>query len=207
MVWNEELKREIPKDWKVEKLSSTTRIASGFPFKSSEYVPHGKYRIITIKNVLDGEIDSSSAESVSDIPKKIPDVCKLGVGDILISLTGNVGRMGVIFEHNLLLNQRVGKLIVSNQELFLFSYFLLSSNEQRVRLERFSNGSSQANLSPIQAVDFNTFIPDSGTLKAFNGFVAPILDRMISSRQESKRLMQIRDWLLPLLMNGQIKIN
>ncbi len=206
MVYSEELRRDIPVVWKVQNLSKIAKIASGFPFKSTEYVESGKYKIITIKNVLEGEINSSTADTIDNLPARLPEVCKLSVGDILISLTGNVGRMGIVFENDLLLNQRVGKVMTVDEKLKYFTYFLLSSAEHRLRLERFSNGSSQANLSPVQAIDFLTFIPSEDIIASFNKLVDPLTQQYITRKQETVHLVRLRDFLLPMLMNGQVVV-
>ncbi|MCA9319012.1 restriction endonuclease subunit S, partial [Candidatus Saccharibacteria bacterium] len=110
MAYNDQLKRNIPAGWSAVKLNDFTKIVSGFPFKSSTYIEDGRYKVITIKNVKSGELDSSGADTIDDVPKNLPDNCRLDVGDLLVSLTGNVGRMAFVTEYDLLLNQRVGKL-------------------------------------------------------------------------------------------------
>ena len=124
MVYNEELKREIPEGWKAGKIKDICSIKSGFAFESESYAEHGDYKLITIKNVQDGYIDSNNTTNIYEVPNNLPDFCKLKDGDILMSLTGNVGRIGLVSERNLLLNQRVGIIIPSNDSyhslLYLF---------------------------------------------------------------------------------------
>jgi type I restriction enzyme S subunit len=207
MVWSDELKREIPRGWKVEKLSKHLEIGSGFGFKSDAYTRGGKYTVVTIKNVQDGFLDISAAEKVDEIPDSIKDFCILKIGDALMSLTGNVGRMCLVDSENLLLNQRVGKLILNNKSYFEYFYLLLSSNEQRNRLEQISGGSSQANLSPFQAVDAFVVLPDDEITARFRAIAGSIFAQYVVNRQESARLAILRDFLLPMFMNGQISVS
>ena len=206
MVYNDQLKQKIPEGWKVVKFSSIAKIISGFPFKSDSYVNNGKYKVITIKNVQDGSIDSSTANSIDSLPDNLPDECVLSIGDLLISLTGNVGRCGLVFESNLLLNQRVGKLVVDHELNKDFAISIISSLQQRKRMEQLSNGSSQANLSPIYAADFYIALPPQALLNKFNNAARPIRQLSLLVQQESKQLASLRDWLLPMLMNRQVKI-
>lgn len=206
MVYSEQLGQEIPDGWEAVKFSSIAKIISGFPFKSDDYTGNGKYKIITIKNVQDSNIDSSSANSIDTLPDNLPNNCKLHVGDLLISLTGNVGRCGQVFEDNLLLNQRVGKLMVRNKVNENFAISTISSLQQQKRMEQLSNGSSQANLSPVQAVDFYIALPPSELLAKFNDIARPARKLSLSLQQESKLLASLRDWLLPMLMTGQVAI-
>lgn len=56
MVWNEELKIDIPEGWSAEKLIEQVDFVQGYPFSSENYLDNGKYKIYTIKNVQDGYI-------------------------------------------------------------------------------------------------------------------------------------------------------
>jgi type I restriction enzyme S subunit len=206
MIWNEELKREIPEGWEVDKISKKVIIGSGFPFDSIDYNKDGLYKVITIKNVQDGFLDTSSVNYVSLLPKKISEFCILKVGDILMSLTGNVGRMCFVDQNNLLLNQRVGKLI-GEKDFVIYSYFFFKRPENQQRLSKIANGSSQANLSPIEAIKDNFVIPSKKTMDQFAEFVHPMIDQILSKNRENLKLTELRDWLLPLLMNGQVKVN
>ena len=206
MIYDNLLKQEIPEGWKAVKFSSIAKIISGFPFKSDNYVNSGKYKVITIRNVQDGSIDSSTANSIDSLPDNLPDECVLSIDDLLISLTGNVGRCGLVFENNLLLNQRVGKLVVDHELNKDFAISTISSLQQRKRMEQLSNGSSQANLSPIQAADFYIALPPQALLNKFNSTARPARQLSLSIQQESKQLASLRDWLLPMLMNGQVEI-
>lgn len=205
MVWNKELKRWIPEGWEVVKICSKFTIGSGFPFDSSTYLRDGKYKIITIKNVQELKLETEGVDYIIDIPGNLPDFCRLQIGDILISLTGNVGRICLVTEENLLLNQRVGKFIC---DLIYkhFMYLFFQRKEERARLENIATGSSQKNLSPIDATNNLTFLPSVDTLKKFNLLINPIIDKIILMQKENQQLSSLRDWLLPMLMNGQVTV-
>ena len=205
MVYNKVLKREIPEGWEVKKLGEILTIASGFPFDSNDYNEYGNYQIITIKNVQENYLSLSKADRISFIPSKMKSFCFLEIGDILISLTGNVGRLCFVNKQNLLLNQRVGKFLC-DEKYKNYIYCLFNSNETKVRLEKIATGSSQKNLSPIDAVDSFSFIPKENILKKFNKKTNPIYKKNIENLQQIERLQSLRDWLLPMLMNGQISV-
>jgi type I restriction enzyme S subunit len=205
MVWNDELKREIPESWEVDKISKKVTIGSGYPFDSDEYNRVGEYKVITIKNVQDGFLDTTSVDYVSFLPNKISEFCILKVGDILMSLTGNVGRMCFVDQNNLLLNQRVGKLI-GEKYFVIYSYFFFKRPENQQRLSKIANGSSQSNLSPIEAVKDNFAIPPKEIMNQFMEIVNPMIVQMLTKNKENHKLTELRDWLLPMLMNGQVKL-
>lgn len=205
MVFSEELKREIPEGWEVNSIIKKVKIGSGHPFDSKDYCDSGKYKIITIKNVQNGSLDTSTVDKIDFIPKKINDFCILKTGDILMSLTGNVGRMCFVNQENLLLNQRVGKLI-GNREFVIYTYLFFQRPEGQARLNKIACGSSQANLSPISAVKDLFVIPPKQILNNFSKIITPVFDQIIINKQENQKLAELRDWLLPMLMNGQVKI-
>ena len=115
-------------NWEDGKINSLFDLLSGFAFKSSEYKESGKYRLVTIKNVQDGYIDLSRTDYLIELPERMPKYCALELGDILLSLTGNVGRVAMISERHLPagLNQRVACIRTKNKEIltrFLFHFF------------------------------------------------------------------------------------
>ena len=73
-------------------------------------------------------------------------------------------------------------------------------------MEKIATGSSQKNLSPIDAVDSFSFMPKENILKKFNKKTNPIYKKNIENLQQIQHLQSLRDWLLPMLMNGQISV-
>jgi type I restriction enzyme S subunit len=205
MVWSDEMKGNIPEGWEVKKLKERVEIGSGYSFNSSDYKENRQYKVITIKNVQDGILDTRTVNTVESIPERMSSFCILEIGDVLMSLTGNVGRICFVDQENLLLNQRVGKLITDSKFLH-YIYLFFSRPENKDRLEKISSGSSQSNLSPIEAVDCYFTNPESSIMNQFNTKVNPIFQQIIQNKQESHKLSELRDWLLPMLMNGQVTI-
>lgn len=205
MVWNETLKREIPEGWEVKPLNNRLEIKSGFPFKSDTYKTFGRYKIVTIKNVQDGELVTSGCDYIDEIPNRANDYISLKIGDRLISLTGNCGRLCVVCEENLLLNQRVGLLYCDARYLEYF-YNFLNSNVMRTVVENLANGAAQANLSPVELCKTNCFIPPKDILVMYNKKANTIRKAIIQNKREISLLTKQRDQLLPLLMNGQASV-
>jgi type I restriction enzyme S subunit len=206
MIWKEKLKREIPESWEVDALNKWLEIKSGFPFKSETYLTSGHYKVITIKNVQDGELVTSGCDFVDEIPSRAKDYISLQIGDRLISLTGNCGRLCVVCEKNLLLNQRVGLLYCDKLYLeYLYNY--LNSQPMRIVVDHLANGAAQANLSPVELCNTMCAMPQESTLREYNQKANVIRLAMIQNNQEIATLTKQRDELLPLLMNGQVSVN
>ncbi len=206
LVYNEELKREIPQGWHCYELNKWLEIKSGFAFKSETYISKGKFKVVTIKNVQDHHLDTSSCDYVYEIPQGMKEWCSLSVNDRLISLTGNCGRLCIVTENDLLLNQRVG-LLACNDEYIDYAYLLLSSEEYQTLSNNLAKGAAQANLSPVDLCKNIAVLPKLDVLEKFNRQIKPIVASYIQNEIQIAELTKQRDELLPLLMNGQASVN
>lgn len=187
-------------------LGDLMRFDNGFAFQSGSYLSQGTYKVITIKNVQDGYIDSNGAAYLDILPAKMKSVCRLQIGDVLLSLTGNVGRVGIVYEPNLLLNQRVAKFVPFNNVYKAFLYFLFLNSAMKTTLEMISKGTAQQNLSPVETLKLT--IPfDSMTIKNIVEPLNAIYNQLIELFIENKKLATLRDTLLPRLMSGEIDVS
>ena len=202
MVYNPELKREIPEGWGVKKLNEVVDLISGYPFSSNDYVINGKYKLYTIKNVQDGYTVDKVDNYLDFLPINMSHECQLRRGDLIMSLTGNVGRIGMVYEDNVLLNQRVLKLKTINKTHKSFIYSFFRSDVTKAHLENISTGTSQKNLSPIDIGNMMIPFPSESLLSKF----LDNLNMLESNFVENQELTQLRDWLLPMLMNGQVQV-
>lgn len=186
-------------------LGSIMNFVNGFAFQSKAYQKSGKYRIVTIKNVQDGRIDTQGAAYIDDVPAKMKNECYLQMGDILLSLTGNVGRVGIVFENNLLLNQRVAKL-TSSKDILPLLYFFFRLSETKASLETIAKGTAQQNLSPIETLKLSLPYDEDKAL-ILSQTLKPIFDSIVNNSVESSKLAQLRDSLLPKLMSGELDVS
>lgn len=205
MKYDEDLKRNIPKGWGVGYLNDYLEIKSGFPFKSDSYMESGLYRVVTIKNVQDGYLDLNGCDYLNEVPVKAKDWIRLKIGDRLISLTGNCGRLCVVTADNLLLNQRVGLLSCGKTEQE-YLYMMMQSEQFQSLCQYLANGAAQANLSPVELCKAKTLMPSEEILIGFNKLIIPIRKAYIKNCQQNDQLIKQREELLPLLMNGQVSV-
>ena len=197
----------IPKGWKVGTIGEICKFENGFAFKSETYVNNGDYKVITIKNVQDGYLDTNGANSVSCIPDKMPAYCNLNNGDILLSLTGNVGRCCFVTEDKLLLNQRVAKIKATINNHWGYVYTLFRTSDFKEKMIGIARGTAQANLSPVETSILQIVIPPLNISEAFSLITNDNYQTMITKTMESRRLAELRDALLPKLMSGELKVN
>lgn len=166
----------------VVKLKDIVDVLNGYAFKSSKYVSSG-YRVMRITNVQKGTLvddDPKYYEQSNDL-----DRYELRVGDILISLTGNVGRVGFVEESILpaYLNQRVGCLRIKSDEVckeYLFHW--LNNDSFEDNCIRNSNGIAQLNMSTEWLKDVEIQLPSLQEQKK----IAKILDKADEIRAKKK---------------------
>lgn len=194
---------EFPENWHLDKLNQEIKIGSGFPFNSDNYSPEGRYSVITIRNVQDGYLNLDSQNRIDIDKSTLPKHCVLSRGDILVSLTGNVGRVAIVDSEGHVLNQRVG-VILADSHWKNFAYLYLLLPEVRQRLINIANGSSQDNLSPLDIFNDHFPIPPVDILEEFNLIVGPVIDMITESQIEITKLKEIQKWALPLLMSDQL---
>lgn len=144
--------------WEQTTLGEVARLKNGYAFKSSNYLDDGAFQIITIANVQQGSLALGATKRIARLPGDIQAHQKLEIGDILISMTGNVGRVCRVTCDSLLLNQRVGKL--TPEEIGPdFFYHLLQRDEFRNAMQLKAAGGAQGNLSSGDITEYTLHFP------------------------------------------------
>lgn len=141
LLWRSDLlEKRIP-------LSEIGILKNGYAFQSSSYDPAGEYEVLTISNVT-GEryICTEGCNRILTKPFDIQLHQELKANDILISLTGNVGRVSLCKDGKYLLNQRVGLLQLYSDVNKEFVYQTLSSRNFEQSMISCSQGAAQMNI-------------------------------------------------------------
>ena len=198
---------DIPEGWEVKKLGDFVEFRSGFAFKSSTFSTEGEHRLVTIKNVQDGSFNPESENRLTELPTKMPSYCVLEDGDILLSLTGNVGRVCLVYDGPFLLNQRVSKLLPVESFDWAMTYCLFREPAMRVQLEQLSNGVAQQNLSPVLASKQDFACPSNELRLQFSTLASPMVQEIVQLYTKIQNLRTTRDLLLPRLLSGLIPLH
>ena len=128
-------------------LSEIATLRNGYAFQSSKYNALGKWKILTITNVSgERHINDEDCNCIINLPDDIQDHQVLKEGDILISLTGNVGRVSLCKDGDYLLNQRVGLLQLAKNVNQEFLYQILSSQRFENSMIACGQGAAQMNI-------------------------------------------------------------
>ena len=197
----------IPEGWAVGTINDIVRLLSGFAFKSADFTDDGNYPLVTIKNVHDGVFIEDCTSRLADLPARMPKHCLLAQGDVLLSLTGNIGRCCVVTGNGYLLNQRVAKIDPIREVDRTYSYFFFRSTTTQESLSRIANGVAQQNLSPVETGRMATLIAPEKLRDSFSSLAAPIFQQMLVLRKKNAILHATRDILLPKLISGELDVS
>lgn len=213
MVWNEELKREIPEGWEVASFSKCIQsINTGLnPRDNFKLNTGGAVRYITVKNLTtNGNIDFSSCDFIDnkarDIVHQRSDISK---GDILFASIAPLGRCFLIDEspENWDINESVFSIrpnYTNVTSLFLYMTFM---GETFIKTAtNSSTGSVFKGIRINDLLNMKTIIPALPVLRSFDKQMNPMFTMKSKCSNEILELASLRNFLLPMLMNGQVKV-
>jgi type I restriction enzyme S subunit len=211
MVWNGELKREIPEGWKNGIFGNYANLKGGFAFKSNWWIEKG-LPVIKIKDI--NEDNTLSIENCSCVNQDKYDKAKnyeAFPGDVVIAMTGaTVGKFGIVPKTNnsILVNQRVGLFNLGKNPILKLPFLINSLNQDYFRDTIFiiASGAAQPNISSDQIDAIPLVIPDKKIIDLFNSKLSCFYEITINNIRENQKLSELRDWLLPMLMNGQVRV-
>jgi type I restriction enzyme S subunit len=200
MVYNAELKREIPVGWKngqlgdVGKVSMCKRVMK-HETSSNEEIPFFKI------STFGGDANTYISRDLFKLYREKYSYPKRG--DILISAAGTIGKI-VIFDGESSYFQDSNIVWIDNDgskipNCFLFYYY---QTEPWVA----TGGSTIKRLYNDNIRSLKTIFPNSEILKQFSNIINPRLEKKQQIESENKKLSSLRDWLLPMLMNGQVRV-
>ena len=211
MVYNEELKREIPEGWEVKSIGTYCKSTGGFAFKSSLWANDGA-TVVKIKDIQENyTIDLSNISHANLTDMHVDDKFVAKPGDVLIAMTGaTIGKYAIVpFTKNpLYVNQRVGYFDLGEAPTKKLPFLINSLNQKYFRevVFRIATGAAQPNISNEQINDIELITPNDELLKKYNAKMKSSYDIILNNQQQNQKLAELRDWLLPMLMNGQVKV-
>ena len=96
--------------------------------------------------------------------------------------------------------------ITANSDLEDYLYLLLLSIKPELN-QKFFQGTGLKHLQKPLLKDRLIYIPSEEEIKGFNSKVQPLMDMISANTRDNIRLINLRDWLLPMLMNGQATVS
>ncbi|AZR97312.1 restriction endonuclease [Streptococcus suis] len=210
MVYNDQLKREIPEGWGVETLSGLGTIVGGStPSKSnldnfvesgqgiSWITPNDLSKNKGNKFISKGEIDISEVGRLSANLKVFPK------GTVLLSSRAPIGYLAIA-SNELTTNQGFKSFIPNKEYDENYIYYVIKQSMKVI--EQNASGSTFKEISSTVLGEILVVKPKINLIKKFQEKVVSINNQIYVNEVQNQELTQLRDWLLPMLMNGQVKV-
>ena len=205
MVYHPELKREIPEGWEVEKIENIAQTGSGGTPKSTNvsYYSNGEIPWIN-SGELEQTVITSTSNFITEEGLNNSSAKLFPSGTILVAMYGaTAGKVSFLtFEAST--NQAICAIMLTDIRM---RYYLKNVIEDLYQyLVKLSTGSARDNLSQDMIRNIKVVIPSNDILDRFYDFSNNIIKEIPKKQQANEQLTQLRDWLLPMLMNGQVKV-
>lgn len=197
MVWNKVLKKEIPEGWEEGELSDIANITMGQSPPGESYNEEGKGMIFF--------------QGCTDFGNRFPTVRQFTTqptrfakeGDILLSVRAPVGTINIAKE-----NCCIGRgLAALNSKDNCIAYlFGVMIDLKQVFDRRNVDGTTFGSITKDDLYSLKVVKPNKEILKQYQKMIEPAFQRQNKIEFENQKLIELRDWLLPMLMNGQVKV-
>jgi type I restriction enzyme S subunit len=212
MVYNQELKREIPAGWEVGTLQDWIDFKRGISYKSTEIQDTGIPLLNLNSFTLSGKFKPDGTKYFNGSFKEDS---RLNYGDLVIAIT-DVTRNAIIigksfivpdlFDQPPLISCDVASVISKSNFNNYYLEMLFNSEIYHEYIKHFASGTLVLHLDLNGMLWFKTFMPQKRLLDKFAEIKKSIMLKQTINVIENQQLTQLRDWLLPMLMNGQITI-
>ena len=196
-------------EWVEKKLGDIGVLFNGYAFKSETYNKAGKYNIITIANVQNGKLTINDCNRILSIPSDIQEHQKLKKNDILISMTGNVGRACLVNASDCLLNQRVGLFVIRDTQNcdkhFIFT--IINDGKFENAMIESGQGAAQANIGKKDIEGFTFLLPTNIKEQQAIATILSDMDKEIADLEAQRdKYRLLKSGMMQKLLTGQIRL-
>jgi type I restriction enzyme, S subunit len=211
MVWNEELKREVPRGWEVQDMGLFCEIIRGITYNNKDVkksLDKGAVPILRATNISNGVID---LDDLVFVPSKLVSSNQiLNKFDILITMSSgskaHVGKSAFYyFDNNISYGAFCSKILLNKHMKFYINNHIQSQSFKKY-ITNICLGTNINNLTNSHLINNRVLIPGDEHLSIFENTVESLYNRIGNNLKENQELTRLRDFLLPLLMNGQVRV-
>lgn len=192
------------------KLGSVLKIKHGYAFKTENYVPKSRFRLVTLGNFEEGNNsfkynDSKATYYEGFFPEEVilqPMDLIMPLTEQVIGLFGNSAFIPESEDYTFVLNQRVGKVVANEKKLDkIYAHYLLATKNVKKQLEHRATGTRQRNISPNDVYDVSVILPSVNEQKRIGMLLYSIeekqkLNNKIISELESMAKTLYDYWFL-----------
>ena len=210
MVYTPELKREIPEGGKVEKLGELIQLERGVTYAKSDIVEkttNDAIGVLRATNITGNVMDLNDLVYLTKDKINNKQIIKQNETLIVMS-SGSKEHLGKnainYYEEVIGFGAFCSKIVPQKYRAFINTF--LQSSEFKGYLLKQSMGTNINNLTNSDILDCRIILPNEEILDKFENIVEKNIRLISNNYIQNQELTQLRDWLLPLLMNGQVKV-
>ena len=206
MVYNPELKREIPEGWGVEALKDfESKIITGkTPSRANSDNFGGEIPFITIGDIRGNTFIYSTSETLTDLGASVQQNKYLPQGSLCVSCIATVGEIGFTTEPSHT-NQQINSIVFEDETNRYYLYFALKNYFENANASA-KTGNTFANMNKEDFSGIRIILPRNEIKNNFHKITEPYFAQIKCLQGQNQELTQLRDWLLTMLMNGQVKV-
>jgi type I restriction enzyme S subunit len=197
MVFNEELKREIPEGWEVKELKNISKCIMGQSPKGESY---NKDEIGTplLNGPADYENGALKGRTYTTAPTRL---CEKN--DMVLCIRATIGNL-VYAEQEFCLGRGVAAVRPDEEKYSELIYYILLQEIERFKIQ--ATGSIIKGITKDDLIESICLIPPDKLIDSFHNQAKSIFNKIRINKAENIKLSELRDWLLPMLMNGQVSV-
>lgn len=206
MVYHPELKREIPEGWGVETLKDfESKIITGkTPSRANSDNFGGEIPFITIGDIRGNTFIYSTSETLTDLGASVQQNKYLPEGSLCVSCIATVGEIGFTTEWSHT-NQQINSIVFEDETNRYYLYLALKNYFENANASA-KTGNTFANMNKEDFSGIRIILPRNEIKNNFHKMTEPYFAQIKCLQGQNQELIQLRDWLLPMLMNGQVKV-
>jgi type I restriction enzyme S subunit len=212
MVWNEQLKRKIPEGWEVGTLGDVAELVRGVTYGSDDIKSQSAIDVIPILRATNISGNVVDLNNMVYVPKQnVSNTQLLNKYDILITMSSgskeHIGKNGFFYYEREASFGAFCAKIIANAEYRYYLYSFTQSDFMFTTIKNECLGTNINNLNGSLVKGFKLIIPPNELINSFNVKVNSVYEKIGNNLKENQKLTELRDWLLPMLMNGQVKVS
>ena len=204
MVYSKELKREIPEGWEVCRLENIEDniITGKTPPKINPEYFDGDIPFITIGDIRGNMHITSTEETLSKLGADYQSSKYINKGALCVSCIASPGLIGFATKLSQT-NQQINSIECKKEENSFYLYFALNNffNASKAK-----TGNTFPNMNKGDFADIKLIKPNEQILLTFGKKIKSSIEQIYINSKQNQELSKLRDWLLPMLMNGQVKV-
>ena len=203
MVWNEELKREIPEIFQnllLKEIKNISVITGKTPSTKDETNFGNEVPFITIEDLRENVFVVNTKRKLSKKGANAQEKKYIPSGSICVSCIATIGEIAITTETSQT-NQQINSVICGREEIRNYLYFYLKNIFLNFKVK---SGNIFSNMNKEEFESVKILLPTENILVKFSKIISLILSKIEVNTKENQELTSLRDFLLPLLMNGQV---